>query len=266
MGPELAQAGTLLRCAPQQLHPLACPLASAKTHPCPLMARDFLPHPSPGWPLLLASHGSRNPACWKAFRPRGRPLPVQEAPQLSGGPTQSQPEAEGECSLTVVTSATQSPGDLSGPVPGALGPGLPGASLGSGLLGRNKQFPLSGTKDAGQGGGGCLLRDDPARAPGEGGEEGLGQQSPLFPSQKRPPCPATRSVLHPCASTQATPGTGPSLYTAGEEGGKEPEVTPVLIPALRQETGPKSGGEDIPSFRSQVSDGRGRGLCLGAPF
>lgn len=91
------------------------------------------------------------------------------------------------------------------------------------LLGLPPQGPPSGIRSAGLKMGPVpgrrrrLLRDDPARALGEGGREGLGTTESFVPFSKKPPYPAIPTpILHSFARTQATLGTyAPILHMWG---------------------------------------------------
>lgn len=112
--------------------------------------------------------------------------------------------------------------ELQGPVwSGPWGLASWGPHLPQGLLGRNKQFFRSRTKDGAspRKEEACLQRDDPARAPW-GGREGLGQES-FVPLSKvaTPSCP-TSSLLHPLLGLRPPLGQDPSWT---QEGGRLPK-------------------------------------------
>ena len=101
-----------------------------------------------------------------------------------------------------------------------------GPHLALGLLGRNKQFLSSGTKDGARsrkGVGGASPERWPCQGPLGGRGEGAGTTVSFVPLAKAATlsCP-TPSVLYPPTRTQATPRVGPILHIGGKDDAQDP--------------------------------------------
>ena len=149
--------------------------------------------------------------------PAPDPSPVTEGPTGYGlSQDRPSPRQRESSSVVAVTSITQNSRDLSGPVPGVWPPG--------GLIwhrvsweGTSSSSQVGLKMGPGPGRRRCVSRVMTLPGPlGREGGRGLGQQCPLFPSQKQPPCPVPPPLIYiPLLGLKPPLGQDPSCTQEG---------------------------------------------------